>query len=633
LNQAQLQQLLTRNLFSAENLSQYTEIKVISASQLNEIEKIKITNHGMLTQESLKALLQGEVLTLVQIKNIIKHGQFTKEEIEAQFEEIWKNLLLQLPHVKSATHVSVAYEIEKALMSYVDRRGWFGQMTAKVQANSLIVWGRSGEFYPLPNTHFINIGGIVENVKKFGRSLFGRTDPHEILAIEITNEVFSTAYAYVDEVTKEGTDFKVAFVFKLLQLVDERIYQLSSAKNCNIAFICDYYLEVYARICGHAVPKFEEMVRAFEEKNDPRLILEKKVKGPLFTQYKNQYNQTVAEQAIAETLCAYIEEPIKVYIQKSLALAVVTKMKPFHYFTSKMALKAKVLEDLYHEKSFDSCMRYVDSVQDYLREKIVKLSQEFSDEKISGNETRLQHTVKEEVEGIIVCLKEIVSTINKTEAQNWLQALCSDRSFRQKLGITLKADDILVGYKSLKLNVEGFKKNIKDGLDWLEKKTKKHFSNITYSNFSWEGKLPGDHCMYLIGCTEQCPFCKEHCDLLVHETGDKEHQTEVHRVSCLAGWKYECNGGIAVHLCPDLVGSEYYFGSTACKDYKTVYPTWSITYDSVSKSCSFWKWFVWTYRYQLKSRCNANTTEDVPKSWSEITWRKINEDLKSAYHL
>ena len=634
LNPAQLQQLLRRNLFSVENLLKYLEERLISECQFKEIEKIINSNCGILTKESLKELLQGEVLTLSQVKTIIKHGQFTKEEIEAQFEEIWNKLILQLPLVKSATQVSVTYEIEKALMTYVDRQGRYGQMIAKVQEHSWNEWGCLGEFYPVKNIHFVHSGGIIENVKKFGRNFFGRTDPHEIQAIEITKEVFTTASAYVDEVTKEDTDFKVAFVYKLLRLVDEEIAQLSNAKSCYVKFQGEYYLDVYARVCGDSISKFEEMVRAFEERNDPRLNLEKKVKGPLLTQFKNQYNQTVAEQAIADAFFAYLEEPIKIYIQKSLALAVVTKMKPFRYFTSKMALKAKVLEDLYHENSFDSCMKYVESIQEFLKKKIVKLSGAFSDEKISSNETRLQNTVKEEVEVIIKCLTNVVIKRNETVAQDWLQAVCSDKTFRQKLGITLKADDILVGYKSLKtLNVEGFQKNIKGGLKWLEKKTKKHFSNITYSSFSWKGKLPSDYCMNLIGCTEQCPFCKEHCDLLKHNTKDKGHQTEVHRVICLAGWRYRRNDGLAVHLCPDLVGSKYSFNSTPCKDYQKVYPTWSIIYDSVSKSCSFWKWFVGTYQQQLKSKFGASTSIDIPESWSQITWKEIKEDLKSAYNI
>ena len=63
--------------------------------------------------------------------------------------------------------------------------------------------------------------------------------------------------------------------------------------------------------------------------------------------FKNQYNQTEAEEAIANSLCAYIREPIREQIEKAIGPKMVSRMKGSeHYFSSKMDLKVKILTDM-----------------------------------------------------------------------------------------------------------------------------------------------------------------------------------------------------------------------------------------------------------------------------------------------
>ncbi len=57
------------------------------------------------------------------------------------------------------------------------------------------------------------------------------------------------------------------------------------------------------------IPVFKKMRDSFNQRNDPRRYLERHLKEPLFTRFKNQYHQTAAEEAIASTLCASRMEP------------------------------------------------------------------------------------------------------------------------------------------------------------------------------------------------------------------------------------------------------------------------------------------------------------------------------------
>ncbi len=51
--------------------------------------------------------------------------------------------------------------------------------------------------------------------------------------------------------------------------------------------------------------------------------------------------QVKAENSIADTICAYLEEPIKMCLDQSLPVLLANKMRlsQYHHFSSKMALK------------------------------------------------------------------------------------------------------------------------------------------------------------------------------------------------------------------------------------------------------------------------------------------------------
>ena len=55
----------------------------------------------------------------------------------------------------------------------------------------------------------------------------------------------------------------------------------------------------------------------------------------------------------------------------------------------------------------------------------------------------------------------------------------------------------------------------------------------------------------LIGCKEQCPFCREQCELTDenHLDSGKPHYTEVHRPQCLGTYTYIENKKLVLKIC------------------------------------------------------------------------------------
>ena len=65
----------------------------------------------------------------------------------------------------------------------------------------------------------------------------------------------------------------------------------------------------------------------------------------------------------------------------------------------------------------------------------------------------------------------------------------------------------------------------------------------------------------LIGCTEQCPFCGEQCELTDpnHLNFEKDHFVHIHRPECLGKHTMDNNKQLVLSLCTCLVESKSLF--------------------------------------------------------------------------
>ena len=279
------------------------------------------------------------------------------------------------------------------------------------------------------------------------------------------------------------------------------------------------------------------------ERTDPLVYLEKHIRKPLFTKFKNQYYQTKAEEAIASTLCALLEVPIKDQIKKTIGAIIVGQMKASEqHFTSKMALKVKIFTELQEQDEYEYYLKYVRNVKRFLEKRIEHYTIEYCDKKGETGETRLQISAKEEVSRLIVIVESTVKRVNKTGIQEWLSTFSKDPKLVGEIGY-INVDTLLAGLDTFnEINLDNFKLQIRTALQELQKNLHTLFGDIKCAKdmSQWKDK-PHELLKDLIGCTAQCPFCREQCDLLDPEhytkDGDQKHRTEVHRPVCLGGMR------------------------------------------------------------------------------------------------
>ena len=643
LDPQQLSKLLGRDLFTHDKVTRYKALGIEEKISENIIS-IKEKLGGKLNESGLKHIL-FEILTEEQVKIILKHSTPSEGELKENFDELWKEVILQLSYHRSNRQINVPKVVEDTLIKYVKAQGGRdGQLISQLKVMRDWAKGKFPAFEPSEIKHYTKQCGLIGFGVHYKDKFVHGINRFQMQVKVITSAIFREANERVEQISKRGIDFQAAFVEELLRLVDDRIvHHTTEVTEYKLSFTPDYKNEVYLRACSSAIPKFEEMAKLFDEQNDPLLHLEKYEKTPLFTKYKNQYKQTENEEAIADTLSAYLEEPLKVQVRETLGTKIVRKMKTSKFYLSnKMALKVKILMDLHLQGDFKSYMLYITDVQKCLIQHITRYTAEFSEEKVGdGPLTQLQATAREEVSRLIGVMKNAISKINMddNDLREWLLIFCKDSELISELGLNLKVDDVLEGYDYVQdLNLKNLKQNIMQQLHDLEEKTLKSLKKITYQSemVHWT-KQPHELLKSLIGCTAPCPFCGEQCDLMEHEVNTQLHRTEVHRIDCLAGWRDKQSQIMVTGFCPALVASDRQFYKAnqelhRYKNYRAVYTTWSIPPNLTSKSTLYWKWFVNKYRIQLAEEYKAKPA-NVPEGWSEYKWNDVKEDLESVYNI
>ena len=235
--------------------------------------------------------------------------------------------------------------------------------------------------------------------------------------------------------------------------------------------------------------------------------------------------------------------------------------------------------------------------------------------------------------------------LHETDVTRWITVYSEDKDLIEKIGVHLDVAEILAGHDSLEeLNLENLKHQITNGLLELKARLNSLFGSVQCESEMkhWKDK-PHILLQSLIGCTEQCPFCGELCDLLDanHIDSKRDHSVEVHRSSCLRGYKDSETGIMQIGFCPGYVsGKERWkkFRNVDThniwqnyKQYRLIYPEWSIPADITSKDSSYWKMFVGKYMKEIAREYGAIPAE-VPDEWLKISWKEVRENLRSLYN-
>ena len=636
LGKLQLQKLLEKKLFRPEKLDAYLYEKLVTPQQLNSIKKVIQESDGQLTEEGLNSIFGG--LSMDQVMAILKKGQQT-EELQDEFDVVWCDIVQKLDF-PMPQKINWELEVETTLRSFVGSR----------ESKSIIEFmqrkrGLPGslELVLMREKHYSINPSLRDVIPFVVRKVMGTIIKEDSEALDITDRIFTVARECLKEVERKETEVNTALIQELLVKLDAKHAEETAKAKKRLSFTPAYRLDIFLTACWYAIPKFIAMRESYVRNHGLQQYLERHMKGQLFAKYKNQYEQAKVEEAISNTLCAQLEEPIRSQVRKKLGKKMVELMKRSDpAFTSKTALKVKILTDLHEEDKFESYMRYLRDVKRYIEDKLKYYTIHFCDEKVHGEGTKLQKTAREEVTQLIRIIENKVKFLHKTDVYQWVTAFSEDTDLKRELGFRLEADELLTGYESLdELNLENLKCQIENGLTELKDRLHSSFDGVQGESEMnhWKDK-PHVLLESLIGCTEQCPFCGEQCDLLAsdHVKAGPRHSVEIHRSNCLQGCRYFETGILAIGFCPGYISgkedvkkfrnADTNYEWHAYKDYQSKYPKWSISSDATSENSLYWMNFVGRYMKDLAGEFKAKPAK-VPDSWSKLTWEEVRKSLPS----
>ena len=264
--------------------------------------------------------------------------------------------------------------------------------------------------------------------------------------------------------------------------------------------------------------------------------------------------------------------------------------------------------------------------------------------------SRLEYLAKQklcEKVGKIRIVAEEVTQSNQAERDPniWFEQF--HQNLANTLSLDLNAMKKIVGGVGVERKTSGPDiQFFKEELNLLQQEISDTFKFLPEKMEEWT-KRPFDIlCKEMGGCCEQCPFCKAKCEM-INPDHPGDHHVALHRPQCLGGYRWEIpdNPLMVLDVCTTSVQGN---GMFRCKDtnqqfhpyknYREIYPKWSIQPNSSRHDSSYWKRFVANYSQQIahyfNSKVPSNESSDgkVLSEWKKLTRDEVLHTLKESFY-
>ena len=586
-----------------------------------------------LSVDRMQDSYRGELLKhLKKLVSKLEGKKLDETELESIFEKKWtewmRDFTARLPKLYQQD-VNIDTAFERCLRDLLRKHDQ--QIIEKLSHKPLRKWGQPLQLAIQPEKHLRSL-----------RWFKGIQDEDIEPAQETSERFLQTAKQYFQDLkTRRIQNFSDGFIFDLFNKVFEDVNHFNQEKNVNFKFTSVYKVDVALTVGGYALRYFEEMIKMIKKENDPIEYL-KTLKVPFSKTFKSQYYQIAKEKTAADNLCYLLKTRIVTAVTGSLGHTVADDMKAMPMFHSKRALKAQILLDLGEMNSFESYALYLKEAKASLRERVKFYTEQHCSHAI-GEKSRLEELSEAKLQEVIFTITEAAKNVthslplpNEANISDWLN------QFHGQLSYILTFDERelkeVVGAENLE-DFHFFTDEIINGLHKIQESLLEDFPSSPLSQMDNWNKQPYDIlCNSMLGCCEQCPFCKEQCELTT-PNHDCNHSVELHRPRCLGGYTRISTGEMVVDVCSSGVASDATFQNCDTdwkphpyKEYQKYYPNWTITPDSSRQASSYWKWFVAKYSAKIAQHFNAKETE-IPDGWMSLTWEEVKEDLKTSYNL
>ena len=586
--------------------------------------------------ENMRQHHQDELLVLVkQLVSHLEKGMLNDKQLDELFEKKWREWMKEM---KSSQHFDqsspdIVGSLENCLRELFTTH--HNLLIPKLTEAPLRTRLKKSLTHPVKADIHItaNRQWSVGKVFKGEANLMCEVKPSHLKTAERETEVFLVqAKEYLDGKKNSKQNFNQVFCHELLKNLLEAI--ADSQKGCpEFSFTPEYKVSMALTVCGYAIPVFEGMAKQFKQMNDPIEYLQREMKTPYRRLFKSQYQQTAQEKTAAYNLCDRLVKPIEEALKGSLAqkIAIDVRSSSSH-FSTKKALKAKIISDLADGQNFEEYALYLTDVKHSVRKWVKRYTKQRC-EQFQFGKTRFTELAETELQCLVASIstaaKKVTHDYPKAGINQWLTKFHGE--LMTELSLDLGEMQTVVGDLN---DLENFT------LEFCKCLADLDVEESLYDMSEWDEQPHDILLKTLIGCCEQCPFCKEQCELTNSNHSEVKHSVDLHRSQCLGGWRWIDSDKMVLETCNSMVadnGDFYYYKDGVRKrhprkKYQDVYPSWTITPDGSLEAASYWKWFLAEHTTDVAEYFDMEPTE-IPASWRSLTREKVKEDLKELYNL
>ena len=676
----------------SETLAQWrksTEVRVNGLCEEHKVEAKKYCNllkrnrEGRVKidsmQQSYRQRLQAQIIGLAADAKQEKYTSKMREEIFNKHWQRWLQEIAQnIPPVRYTSDRKVSLEICHVLEEQYTTHGHL--VTEKLTKKPLE--RRETLRLDIDRIH-LDSTRLSKNLTKYAKNLgsklgitgsagrYADVNEEDVRLAKLqTNDFFILVEEWIEESLEKVQDFNKGLISSLIMKLRNHIEKFNNAKN-NFAFTPHYHVDMGLTVAGYSYKRFVAKVRQREVENDPIEAMNL-LKPVFFRTFETQFSEASNDKTAVQNICSIITKPIVKALIEKLQIEIVDSMKSeSSHYRKKNYFKVLVMKDLAATRDFKQFTAYLSNVANSLKYWCKVYVKQYCEAKKNKGNTNLYNLAEVNLNDIIIKIIDTIKylhsqyctenpditvsisdedlglqdeSIQSLDMKVWLESFHD--SINKTIAIDLQEMTDIVGIQSIH-NLNFFTKQLIKSLKDESKKMLLEFKNVRAIVEKLTDSVKSPHNVLhnsLIGCKEQCPFCKEQCELTDenHLDSGKPHYTEIHRPRCLGKYTYTESNKLVLKICTHAVNPEanYTFKNAATnnephpyKEYKKIYPNWLISTESPQTGPKYWEWFIATYNTEIVEWTQAEPTPVDEEGWNDITEEDAINNLAETYGL
>ena len=604
-------------------------------------EVLQLNREGHTKLENIQKHYRTQLLQHIQqLVTQTKHSKPTRQALEGKFEEKWQ---LWLKEFSAEDHQSVYAsnnEIECKIVEVLQ------ELLARY--DSILI----PELSRLASLQKRECGVNIEIISKRHLQLNpnkGKKKPKDRKEeLVIINKVRSTSTTFFAKgkdafckIKKNFYTFDRSYAFSLLKEFIDTIENYN--KEHDHMFTSEYIVDMAIEFASYIAAGFINLMEEIRTSTDPIISL-KRLRETYLCTFLVQYEDVSNDKMAATNLCQLLSVAIEKAVVQILPTKIAVHMKDCDpSFCQKTYFKVRVLKDLAAAKKFDLFTVYFTDVKSSFVSWAEYYVKDFC---MAKNKENLKILAKSIVHDIIAKIDTTVNNLNKNMSiTQWLQTF--HQRLDETLAINLSEMQDLMGAVYVKNVSEHFVSTLSKQLTQEEEKiismivhpaADSKFLDIT----KWSTSPHIILCDSLMGCTAQCPFCKEQCELTDpnHAACGKDHFIHIHRPECLGRYIWDNTKQLVLDLCTYSVESENNFRNVDTnhqwvpyKNYRSYYKNWCISNESPKESPKYWQWFISHYLKNIIKWVGSAPTSIDHLNWGAVSQKMAVDSLSEVYKI